>query len=228
MKIRALAVDDDASFLNYLVHVCSQRCIEVLPIQMGSFVFDVIREKRPDLLLLDRFLPDSDGFEICEDVKLRYPELPVILFSNRSEIQDMVDGIYLGADDFLAKPFPPAYLIAKIHAVLRRYQTEVSTSDEIKYSCFRIDTGKRQVFLSGAPLTLTKTEYKILYELVKKRGRVLSKDQIVTKILGYGPERQEAQNSVSFHIGSLRGKLKEHRQLIKTIRGVGFRLICDA
>jgi len=218
-----LVVDDDPLFLRYVRHALELRCFVVHALSCGTSILGVIRSIHPDLVLLDRMLPGTDGFIICEDIRSQFPDLPVILLSTRSSSRDMIDGIYLGADDYLAKPLSPEFLVAKIHAVLRR-TNRWTIEDLHRFGPYTLDAGEKRIWLDGHVLTLTKTEYMILAALIEKRGKVLDQDHIMVRILGYSPENTNGRSNISFHIRSLREKLGGHRGTLATVRGIGYRL----
>ena len=215
-----MIVDDDPIFMDFVRFVLKQRNFKVVALSEGKEVLPRLSLDLPDIVLLDRLLPDVNGFDICEDIKIRYPDLPVLMFSTKADSEDIVAGIYLGADDYLPKPFTAELLTAKIHSICRRYNLD-SGSYLFSYAGFTVDNQKKLIFGPKGALKLTKTEYKLLRELIKAKGALLSREFVMEEVLGYSSYHPDYEKNISFHIRSLRKKVGSER--IVTVRGLGYR-----
>ena len=198
----------------------------VLAAQRGDEGLNLIRSERPDLVLLDLMLPGMDGLSICRQMKsdssLR--EIPIIIASAKGEESDVVIGLEMGADDYLAKPFSPRELLARIKAVLRRGATTGDeTTDRIIIRDLIIDSGKHEVKIEDDVVSLTSTEFKLLHHLASSRGRAFSREQLLNRVVGMGVV--VVDRNIDVHIRAVRKKLGNHSDMIQTIRGVGYRFV---
>jgi DNA-binding response OmpR family regulator len=173
-----------------------------------------------DLIIVDLMLPDIDGFELIKFLKEKYPSIPVIILTAKGDEVDKVVGLEIGADDYIVKPFSIRELIARIKAVLRR--SKIKEEEVIKINeDFLIYPKNYKVFLKGEEMFLTKTEFKILLILYKNRGKVLTRDEILDEL--WGLDKIVIDRTIDVHIKHLRDKLKEYKDLIKNVRGVGYK-----
>jgi DNA-binding response OmpR family regulator len=173
-----------------------------------------------DLVILDVMLPAIDGFAVLQHLRRRN-DLPVIILTARVQHQDRILGLNAGADDYLSKPFDPDELLARIRAVLRRTETASWKSrNEVTIGDIRINAATRELWIAGSPAELTQMEFDLLQLLMRSAGRVVSRDEITLALF----ERQAApyDRILDVHISHLRRKLKAGRNLIRTIRGVGY------
>ncbi len=178
----------------------------------------------PDLVILDLMLPDVDGLEICKYLKKTDPfaSIPIIMLTARAEETDRVLGLELGADDYITKPFSPRELVARVKAVLRRgVQEEKKERVEIG-DILEIDPQKFAVFIEGRKVELTSTEFRILELLASKKGWVFSRKQILDHL--WGQDKIVVDRTVDVHIRNLRKKIGKASELIKNIRGIGYKL----
>jgi len=215
-------VEDDEAFLKFVTLALARAGFQVTPMASGRELLRRLGSGVPDVLLLDRLLPDACGFALCSKVKLRYPDLPLIMFSTLGEAEDVIDALHLGADDYLPKPFPEGLLTAKIAALLRRCNP---TADEAPLVCGDVVLHRRahRVSVAGEEVHLTKTEFQLLALLMDRADRLVAHADILTHILGYGAEADEMQRNIFFHINALRKKLGQDRRHIETVRGFGYR-----
>ncbi|MFW5846445.1 MAG: winged helix-turn-helix domain-containing protein, partial [Planctomycetota bacterium] len=179
--------------------------------------------------LLDIMLPGIDGIEVCRLLKQdeTTAHIPVIMLTAKSEESDVVLGLSIGADDYVTKPFSPRELMARIKAQLRRQQTQaLKPRQRIEHGPLIIDTDRHEVQLEGRPLELTATEFRMLHFFACNPGRVFSRDQLLEQVVG--DRAIVIDRNVDVHVRSIRKKLGEHRMLIETIRGVGYRFSDDA
>ena len=178
----------------------------------------------PGLILLDLMLPGDNGFEFCRQLRKddRTRGLPLIMVTARDEDTDVVAGLEVGADDYIAKPFTPRVLLARVRAVLRRRQPEAGDSAErLARGPIEIDRTRHLVTVAGQALSLTLSEFRILDLLVRRPGVVFSRYQIVDAV--HGADYPVTDRSVDVQIVGLRRKLGKHGTLIETVRGVGYR-----
>ena len=226
----ALLIDDDARLGALVTEYLGRHEIDVTVAGDGERGLSVLRKGRFDVVLLDVMLPGADGFEVCRRLRAA-PELaglPVIMLTARGDDVDKIVGLELGADDYLAKPFNPRELLARIHAVLRRGR-RVATRDRFSAGGLEIDFEAREVTVAGRRQTLTAYEFELLAALARAAGRVLSREQLLDALKGATYETFD--RSIDVHISKLRGKLEanpKQPRYIKTVRGAGYVLPRDA
>ena len=184
----------------------------------------LLAEQIPSLVLLDLMLPGENGFDFCRALRAdaRTRSLPVIMVTARGEDADVVAGLEVGADDYITKPFTPRVLLARVRAVLRRRTPEAGDSDEcVTRGPIEIHRTRHEVKVSGRPVVLTLSEFRILELLLHRPGVVFSRYQIVDAV--HGADYPVPARSVDVQIVGLRRKLGEHGEMIETVRGVGYR-----
>ena len=181
-------------------------------------------EQIPDLIILDLMLPDADGVEICKSLKKRdkYSSIPIIMLTAKGEETDKILGLEFGADDYVTKPFSPRELVARVKAVLRRHQ-KIDESGKLNIGgILIIDTEKHEVTVKGQMIDLTSTEFRILKLFVSNKSKVFSRYDILDYL--WGDEKIVLDRTIDVHIKNLRDKLGKAGQLIRNIRGVGYKL----
>jgi two-component system phosphate regulon response regulator PhoB/two-component system alkaline phosphatase synthesis response regulator PhoP len=190
----------------------------------GEDFFNFIDINIPDLILLDLMLPDVDGFEICKYLRKddRFTNVPIIMLTAKSEEIDKILGLELGADDYVTKPFSPKELVARVKAVLRRHDRGEPLKKIVIGDLLTIFPEKHEVYVEGRSVDLTSTEFKILNLLSQKKGWVFTRDQMLDYL--WGKEKAVIDRTVDVHIKHLREKLGKAANLIKNIRGVGYKL----
>lgn len=178
----------------------------------------------PDLILLDLMLPRMHGNEVCKMLKKgeRTAKIPVIMLTAKGEEIDKVVGFEMGADDFVVKPFSARELLLRVKAVLRRSQTEDAVSSIITVGCITIDTERHLVAIDGVEIVVTGTEFKLLHTLAQRLGRVQSRDLLLRDVWGYN--FVEDTRTVDTHITRLRTKMGAAGEMIKTVRGFGYKM----
>jgi two-component system, OmpR family, phosphate regulon response regulator PhoB len=178
----------------------------------------------PDLVLLDLMLPGMLGTEVCKILKKSEPtsRIPVIMLTAKGEEIDKVVGFEVGVEDYVVKPFSTRELLLRVKAVLRRSASEVATSAVIKVGPVTIDTERHLVAINGVEVTFTTTEFNLLHTLVKRLGRVQSRDVLLRDVWGYN--FVEDTRTVDTHVTRLRTKMAEAGDLIKTVRGFGYKM----
>lgn len=217
-----LVVDDEPSILNYIGLGLKYEKVPYLTAADCAQAEKALREQSVDLVVLDRMLPDGDGLALCQKIRDRY-EIPVLLLSALGEVEDRVEGLNAGADDYLAKPFQFAELIARVRALLRRpnSRSKKNGEHEVASGELRILPQQRRVYLRGEEVELTPKEFELLHFLVSQPARVFSKDDLVTHL--WGSDFDGFTNTVEVHISALRQKLRDDkRRMIRTVRGVGY------
>ncbi len=224
-RYRILVVDDEPRMVRFIRLNLEQDGYDTLAAYTGKDALDKVREHLPDLVLLDVMLPDMDGFEVLRMIR-EISDVPVIMLTARSDEEDIIRGLKLGADDYITKPFSPRVLTSRIEAVLRRYQAVmpeevIEVDDRLK-----IDLGRREVWVDGKLVKLRPTEFRLLYHLVKNAGWVLTYEQLLHKV--WGLEYENEHHYVRLYINYLRQKLEEdpsNPKYILTERGVGYRFV---
>ena len=219
----ALIVDDEAPILTLLRYNLEKAGWRVLEASDGQEGLTVAREEHPDIVVLDWMLPSLSGLEICRRLR-RDPELaatPIVMLTARSEEADRVRGLELGADDYLAKPFSPAELLARMQAVLRRIRPAL-TQHTLAYADLHMDLAAHRVSRAGKPLALGPREFAILRLLMENPARVFSREQMLDRV--WGRDVFVQPRTVDVHIGRLRKALNRHggADPIRTVRGAGY------
>lgn len=215
--IKVLMIEDDAEFATLLANFLRQYGIEVTSYEDPFLGLSAGIEKY-DLVILDLTLPGMDGIEVCKEIVAKY-DIPIIISSARSDISDKLIGLQIGADDYLPKPYDPKEMYARIISLLRRYK-KINNIIEPVYS-LRLDETREQIVFNDNPLDLTPAEYEVLKLLIQNRGATVSKEQILysSEVFSYGGDA-----SLAVIINRIRNKL-DSTITIKTVRGVGYRLL---
>jgi len=226
---KILVVEDEPDLLEILEYNLTREGFRVLTARDGEAGLKQARAELPDALILDLMLPGMDGLEICR--RLRADDvtraLPIVMVTAKGEEADVVVGLGLGADDYVAKPFSPRELIARLRAVLRRTQAApaASSGDRIEMTGLVIDRARHEVLVRGEPATLTPTELRLLHFLAAHPGRVLTRDQLLSRAIG--EHAVVLDRNIDVHIRAIRKKLGEERERVETVRGVGYRFRDD-
>ena len=226
-KQKIIVVEDEPDLVDVVTYNLQREGYFVLAAQRGDEGLNLIRSERPDLVLLDLMLPGMDGLSICRQMKSdgSLSEIPIIIASAKGEESDVVIGLEMGADDYLAKPFSPRELLARIKAVLRRGAPRDVSKDRVVIRDLVIDSGKHEVRIEDEIISLTSTEFKLLHHLAASRGRAFSREQLLNKVVGMGVV--VVDRNIDVHIRAVRKKLGNNSNMIQTIRGVGYRFVED-
>lgn len=225
-KKKIIVVEDEPDLVDVVTYNLEREGYSVLASQRGDEGLNLIRSEAPDLVLLDLMLPGMDGLSICRQMKSdsSTKEIPIIIASAKGEESDVVIGLEMGADDYLAKPFSPRELLARIRAVLRRGAPTADVRDDrIVIRDLTIDSRKHEVKINNEVVSLTSTEFKLLHHLASSRGRAFSREQLLNRVVGMGVV--VVDRNIDVHIRALRKKLGERSDMIQTIRGVGYRFV---
>lgn len=222
---KVLIIDDDRKHSDLLQAYFKRFGINLLCALDAEQGFKMLRRENPDLLLLDVMLPGKDGFEICREVR-KTSNLPIIMLTARGEVIDRVSGLELGADDYVAKPFEPRELVARVQAILRRAESTGHPVGKLDFDGLSIDTEKRTVSVDGAAIDLTSMEYELLLILARRHGRNLSRDDILSELRGI--DAAILTRSVDIMISRLRQKLSDSikpPRFIQTVWGRGYSFV---
>ncbi len=221
-KLKLLIVEDEADALELLRVYFEAKGYRVVPARDGIEALEKFRAESPDVVLLDIMLPRLDGWSVLEAIRAQ-SRVPVIFLTARGSTDDVIKGLSLGGDDYLTKPFEPRELEARMHAVLRRTQSE--TAPEIRVGPLYIDDRAKTVTLHGRPIKLSPKEYELLKLLACDPGRVFSDEEIIARL--WPPGSHATSNDVKQYIHLLRSKVEEDPQrpkLIVTVKGFGYKL----
>ncbi len=223
---RILVADDEDNIVTLVGSYLRAEGYEVLTAHDGSTAVDLVRDRRPDLVVLDIAMPGIDGIEALREIRT-FSDVYVILLTARAEETDKLIGLSVGADDYLTKPFSPRELVARVKAVLRRSRPQRDTvADVQEFAGLRIDTARRQVAADGVTITVTALEFDLLAALAAQPGRVFSRSQLLEAVWGWdyvGDDRV-----VDVHIRNLRKALGDDAnepRFIGTVRNVGYRFL---
>ncbi len=227
MKSKILIVDDEPDALEVLGFKLREAGYAPLFAKDGARAITIARDERPALIVLDLMLPEVDGLEVCKILR-RDPgtaSIPVIMLTARAAEMDRVLGLELGADDYVTKPFSPRELVLRIKKLLARSLATEEVGARLRLGEIDIDVPRHQVSLSGLPLVLTATEFKLLEILARRRGRVQSRDRLLQDVWGY--ENPIDSRTVDTHMRRLREKLGDSAHYLETVRGVGYRCLAE-
>ena len=233
VKQKILIVDDDTNIAELISLYLTKECFETKMVEDGEEAIRAFEEFQPNLILLDLMLPGMDGYEVCRTVR-KTSNVPIIMLSAKGEIFDKVLGLELGADDYMIKPFDSKELVARVKAVLRRFQPgkeEVSAGgnvpnaqvgDYVEYSDLAINQTNYSVVYQGKPVEMPPKELELLYFLAVHPNQVFTREQLLDHIWGY--EYVGDTRTVDVHVKRLREKIKDHAKWsIATVWGVGYK-----
>ncbi len=227
MKKKILVVDDDPGAVELLREILSVQNFRVISARNGDEAVKKVREEKPDIVVLDVVLPGLSGVDVCRILKQDKTthSIPIVMLSGRAmETRDKVTGFEAGADDYLTKPFEAKELVARIGALLRRYELSEDFEEVIEKEEISLDVTRATVRVKGKLVNLRPKEFDLLYLLMKKAGRVLNRAYLLTSIWGY--EYFGTTRTVDVHIRRLREKLgKETAKKIRTIEGKGYMFV---
>ncbi len=222
---KIVVVEDEPDILEVLSYNLKREGFEVATSLDGAKGLDLIQQKMPDLVLLDLMLPGMDGLDICRHLKSnsRTQHIPIIMVTAKGEESDVVLGLGIGADDYVAKPFSPKELVSRIKAVLRRAATSepLTQKEYIVVDELVIDASKYKVLLNDNEIKLTATEFRLLHYLASHPGRVFSREQLLNHT--FGNDAEVVDRNVDVHIRAIRKKIGDDPYFVETIRGVGYR-----
>lgn len=218
-----LIVDDEQDVLDLLVYNLHKAGYKIVTARDGAAALQKARDEVPSLIILDLMLPQMDGTEVCRRLKAdpKTAHIPIIMLTAKAEEVDRVVGLELGADDYVTKPFSPREVALRVKGVLRRASGKSAPAEILKFGDLTVDIAKHAVTLKDRGVELTATEFKLLATLLERRGRVQSRDRLLTDVWGY--EGDVDTRTVDTHMRRLREKLGEAADYVETVRGVGYR-----
>ncbi|MEX2489822.1 MAG: response regulator [Pseudomonadales bacterium] len=225
-RVKVVVIEDEPDIVEVMSYNLKREGFQVSTCVRGDEGLNLVRNTSPALIILDLMLPGIDGLSICQQLK-NDPitrDIPIIIVSAKGEESDVVIGLGLGADDYLAKPFSPRELLARVKAVLRRGPIrEDQQKERIVIKELVIDTARHEARLNDEPLNLTATEFRVLYQLASHAGRAFTREQLLNRVVGEGAV--VVDRNIDVHIRSVRKKLGDYAAMIQTIRGVGYRFV---
>ncbi|WP_409279083.1 response regulator [Pseudomonas defluvii] len=227
-RSQVLIVEDDQRLADLTGEYLQANGFEVAVEGDGAKAAQRIIDEQPDLVILDLMLPGEDGLSICRKVRPRYAGV-ILMLTARSDDLDQVQGLDLGADDYVVKPVRPRLLLARINALLRRSDAPSSERQALVFGPLRVDNTLREAWLRGASIELTSAEFDLLWLLVSNAGRVLSREEIFTSLRGVGYDGQD--RSIDVRISRIRPKIGDdpiQPKMIKTLRSKGYLFVAEA
>ena len=225
-KQKILIVDDDANIAELISLYLTKECYETMIVNDGEEALSVFKTFQPNLILLDLMLPGIDGYQVCREIRSK-ASTPIIMLSAKGEVFDKVLGLELGADDYIIKPFDSKELVARVKAVLRRYQPArqeepKSSAKIVEYPDLVINQTNYSVLYQGHPVDMPPKELELLYFLASSPNHVFSREQLLDHIWGY--EYIGDTRTVDVHIKRLREKIKDHPSWsLSTVWGIGYK-----
>ncbi|MDO6656123.1 response regulator transcription factor [Anaerobacillus sp. 1_MG-2023] len=233
MAQKILVVDDEISILTLLQFNLEQAGYEVVTAENGAEALEVVVEEKPNCIILDLMLPEMDGLEVCKELRQRHIHTPVLMLTAKDDEFDKVLGLELGADDYMTKPFSPREVVARIKAILRRVKqleeskaaSQMEESEKIQVGELEVYPNNYEAFFQEKIMEVTPKEFELLVYLLRHKGRVLTREQLLSAVWNYdfvGDTR-----IVDVHVSHLREKIEQNTrkpEYIKTIRGLGYKL----
>jgi DNA-binding response OmpR family regulator len=225
---RILVAEDDPDIASLLAHYLLRAGFEAEVVTSGKDVLPRIQKAPPDVLLLDLMLPGVDGLEVCRAVRSeeQLSAIPIIMITAKGEESDRIVGLELGADDYITKPFSPNEVIARIRALLRRSQRTGPVDGRLTYGPLTVDVDRHLVRMAGNDVRLTAKEFVLLQYLMQHRGRVLSRDLLLSDVWGYS--YTGGTRTVDVHVRRLREKVPFLTEAIVTVKQFGYKLLDPA
>lgn len=223
MNEKILVVDDEENLLNVIKDYLLRESYQVYTANSGNKAIELFHEMKPDFIILDLMLPDISGEEICKHIR-RESDVPILMLTAKSSEDDKVTGLYIGADDYLTKPFSPKELVGRVRAILRRTKGTSTDFLEFNNKDLSIDIPKHIVKKAGESLSLTPNEFKILSVLAQNSHKVFTRSHLVSLAFGYDFEGFD--RTVDTHIKNLRQKIEDNvkePKYIITVYGVGYK-----
>jgi two-component system phosphate regulon response regulator PhoB len=220
-----LIVEDEKDLVDLMQFNLRQAGFETASARDGEQALALVRQRTPDLVLLDLMLPGVPGMEVCRQLKSspRTRNVPVIMVTARGEEVDRVVGLELGADDFVTKPFSVRELVLRVRAILRRGGGAEADQEREQVGPIRVDPAAHRAYVDGEEIALTALEFKLLTTFMSRLGRVQTRESLLQDVWGVSSDLQT--RTVDTHVKRLREKLGAGRDLIETVRGIGYRMV---
>ncbi len=218
---RILIVDDEEMIREVLCEYAEYEGYEAFQAENGRDAVQMCKDADYDIIIMDIMMPKMDGYSAVKEIK-KFKDIPVIMLSARGEEYDKLFGFEIGADDYVAKPFSPKEVMARVNVILKRYSKgEAQHGDVYRFEGLEVDITGRNVYVDGEKAELTPKEYELLFYLVKNKGVALSREKLLSDVWGFdffGDDR-----TVDTHIKMLRSNLKQYRKFVVTLRGMGYK-----
>lgn len=226
-KQKILIVDDDENIAELIALYLTKECFETKIVYDGESALNEVSSYKPNLILLDLMLPGIDGYQVCREIR-KNNNVPIIMLSAKGETFDKVLGLELGADDYMIKPFETKELVARVKAVLRRYQIPQSAETEkvqcVEYPDLTINLSNYSVIYNGRNIEMPPKELELLYFLASSPNQVFTREQLLDNIWGY--EYIGDTRTVDVHIKRIREKIKDHEKwALDTVWGIGYKFV---
>lgn len=225
---KILVVDDDARILKIVKHCLEKEAFQVVTAVDGESALNMVKQEQPSLVVLDLMLPKLNGYDVCRALTDQY-SIPIIILSAKGDELDRIVGFRLGVDDYMTKPFSPTELVLRVQAVIRRVQGCRKSQENQVLVCgeLTIDHGTRAVSVEGKPVSLTSTEFELLWLLAGSPQQVFTRMQLLNKI--WQSDYQGDENTVTVHVRRLREKIEPNPaepRYIRTVWGIGYKFSC--
>lgn len=220
---RILIVEDEQDIADLIGFNLHRAGFETLKAHDGITGTEIALRERPDLIILDLMLPGRDGFAVFRELRRdpRGAEIPILMLTARAQTEDRIQGLEIGADDYLTKPFSPKELVLRVQAILKRAESKPGHVDLV-LGPFRFDKNALKFYLDQQPTELTATEFKLLLHFCERAGKTLDRTEILRSVFGYSDAAQS--RTLDTHMKRLRQKLGSHGSWIETVRHVGYRV----
>ncbi len=223
-KPSILVVEDEKDLAKILTYNLGKEGYAVTAVHDGEAALLAFKKKKPALIVLDVMLPKMNGFEICREIR-KESHVPIIMLTAKAEEVDRVLGLELGADDYVTKPFSVRELMARVKTILRRASSSSSAqTGSVQLGQIHVDLDRYTVSLKGKPVRLSSKEFEFLKCLLQSKGKVLTRDELLSRVWGYDQSLQIDTRTVDQHIARLREKLGSEAARLVTVKNVGYRL----
>jgi DNA-binding response OmpR family regulator len=226
MAARILVVEDEATIAEAVSYALAQSGYEVDAVGDGASALQAVFGRDYALMILDLMLPGVSGLDVCRRVRAER-DLPIVMLTARDDESDVVLGLGLGADDYVAKPFSVAELVSRVHALLRRRELDSSRGGFVRRAGnFELDVARHAATLRGKPVHLTRLEFRLVALLASEPGRIFTRDELVAEL--WPGEQAGDRRAIDVHVSNLRRKLEDdprHPRRLQTVRGAGYRLV---
>ena len=229
MRQRVLVVEDERDLADLLAFNLSSAGYQASAVYDGRAALEAVQSNPPDLLILDVMLPEYSGLEVAKRLRddPEHEHLPILMLTAKASDDDQVAGLSSGADDYITKPFSVKVLLARTEALLRRSRQQATGAERVlRFGAVEVDLQTHEARVNDTPVRLTLTEFRLLASLLRANGRVLSRSSLIAEAIG--PGITVTERTVDVHIAAVRRKLGEHGSIVKTVRGVGYRLVSAA
>lgn len=226
MSLHILVVEDEPSIATLITYNLQQAGYTTDVATNGREALDKVVTTAYDFIVLDLMLPEMDGYEVCQTIRQNENDVPILMLTAKTEEDDKVLGLQMGADDYLTKPFSPKELVARIEAIMRRMKkAEKRQHEPIVIGDLIVDVSNFQVFMNGQKVDLTKKEFEVLVYLVQRKGTIVSRDELLHSVWGY--DYVGDTRTVDMQVSRLRDKIEtdsKNPKYIKTVWGLGYKV----